>query len=51
MSSVKYDNPSIKVVWEDTPENFTNERLARVKSVARPIYQITIGKNSENQTL
>ena len=38
MSSVKYDNPSIKVVWEDTPENFTNERLARVKSYFKKKY-------------
>ena len=38
MTSVKYDNPSIKVVWEDTPENFTNERLARVKSYFKKKY-------------
>ena len=38
MTSIKYDNPSIKVVWEDTPENFTNERLARVKSYFKKKY-------------
>ena len=38
MSSVKYENPSIKVVWEDTPENFTNERLTRVKSYFKKKY-------------
>ena len=28
---VEYKNPFIKVEWEDTPENFTKERLKRVK--------------------
>ena len=27
-----YNNPYIKVVWEDTPENFNNERLKRVNT-------------------
>ena len=27
-----YDNPFIKVEWEDTPENLTQERIKRVKT-------------------
>jgi|TARA_R110000803_G_scaffold124028_4_gene191840 DNA repair exonuclease SbcCD ATPase subunit len=33
-----YNNPYIKVVWEDTPENFNNERLKRVKSYFKKKY-------------
>ena len=33
-----YTNPFIKVVWEDTPENFNNERLKRVKSYFKKKY-------------
>ena len=36
---MQYTNPYIKVVWEDTPENFNNERLKRVKSYFRKKYQ------------
>ena len=25
-------NPFIKVIWEDTPENFTQEKIKRLKS-------------------
>ena len=25
------DNPYVQVIWEDTPENFTQERLKSVK--------------------
>ena len=35
------DNPFIRVVWEDTPENFTQERLRRVKSYFRKKYNST----------
>lgn len=28
----KYTNPYIKVVWEDTPENFTKEKMGRIKT-------------------
>ena len=33
-----YENPFIKVTWEDTPENFTTERLKRVKSYFKKKY-------------
>ena len=26
------ENPYIQVVWEDTPDNFTQERIKRVRS-------------------
>ena len=35
---MQYTNPYIKVVWEDTPENFNNERLKRVKSYFKKKY-------------
>lgn len=35
---MSYTNPFIKVVWEDTPENFNNERLKRVKSYFKKKY-------------
>jgi len=28
----KLENPFIKVTWEDNPENFTQEKLKRVRS-------------------
>ena len=28
----EYENPYIQVVWEDTPENFTQERIKSVKT-------------------
>ena len=28
----KIENPYIQVVWEDTPENFTQERIKRVRA-------------------
>lgn len=39
---MKYDNPFIKVTWEDTPENFTPEKIRRVKSYFQDKYK---GKN------
>jgi DNA repair exonuclease SbcCD ATPase subunit len=38
----KYENPAIQVVWEDTPENFTQERIKSVKSYFQKKY------NSQN---
>ena len=32
------DNPYIRVVWEDNPINFTQERLERVKNYFRKKY-------------
>ena len=29
---MSYNNPYIKVTWQDTPENFTAEKISRVKS-------------------
>lgn len=29
---MNYNNPYIKIVWEDTPENFTNEKMSRLKT-------------------
>jgi len=35
---MKYKNPYIKVTWEDTPENFTQEKIKRVKNYFRKKY-------------
>jgi DNA repair exonuclease SbcCD ATPase subunit len=35
---MKYNNPFIKVTWEDTPENFTPEKIRRVKSYFQDKY-------------
>jgi DNA repair exonuclease SbcCD ATPase subunit len=35
---MKYNNPFIKVTWEDTPENFTPEKIKRVKSYFQDKY-------------
>lgn len=35
---MNYKTPFIKVVWQDVPENFTNERLKRVKSYFQEKY-------------
>jgi DNA repair exonuclease SbcCD ATPase subunit len=37
-----YNNPFIKVTWEDNPENFTPEKIRRVKSYFQDKYK---GKN------
>ena len=39
---MKYNNPFIKVTWEDIPENFTPEKIRRVKSYFQDKYK---GKN------
>lgn len=39
---MKYNNPFIKVTWEDTPENFTPEKIRRVKAYFQDKYK---GKN------
>ena len=31
-------NPFIKVIWEDTPENFTQEKIKRLKSYFKKKY-------------
>lgn len=36
---MKYNNPFIKVTWEDTPENFTPEKIRRVKSYFQDKYK------------
>ena len=41
----KLDNPFIKVTWEDIPENFTQERIKRVRSYFQNKY------NSKNVTV
>ena len=41
----KLENPFIKVTWEDTPENFTQEKIKRVRSYFQRKY------NSKNVTL
>ena len=33
-------NPYIKVTWEDTPENFTQEKLARIKTYFKKKYRL-----------
>lgn len=35
---MNYNNPTIKVTWEDSPENFTKERIRRVKSYFQQKY-------------
>jgi DNA repair exonuclease SbcCD ATPase subunit len=35
---MKYNNPFIKVTWEDTPENFTPEKIRRVKAYFQDKY-------------
>jgi DNA repair exonuclease SbcCD ATPase subunit len=37
----KLDNPPVQVVWEDYPENFTQERLKSVKAYFQKKYQTT----------
>ena len=41
----KLDNPFIKVTWDDIPENFTQERIKRVRSYFKDKY------NSKNVTV
>ena len=41
----KLENPFIKVTWEDIPENFTQERIKRVRSYFQNKY------NSKNVTV
>lgn len=36
---MKYNNPFIKVTWEDSPENFTPERIKRVKAYFQDKYK------------
>jgi DNA repair exonuclease SbcCD ATPase subunit len=36
---MKYNNPFIKVTWEDNPENFTSEKIRRVKSYFQDKYK------------
>ena len=35
-------NPFIKVTWEDVPENFTPEKIRRVKSYFEKKYNILL---------
>lgn len=50
----KLDNPYVQVVWEDTPENFTSERIKSVKQYFQKKYLtsnvnvITKVKNTED---
>ena len=45
MELKKLENPFVRVVWEDIPENFTKERIRRVKSYFSKKY------NSKNVTV
>ena len=45
MNIEKLKNPFIRVIWEDTPTNFTKERLRRTKSYFQKKY------NSKNVTV
>jgi hypothetical protein len=36
---MKYDNPFIKITWQDSPENFTPEKIRRVKSYFQEKYK------------
>ena len=35
------ENPYVQVVWEDTPENFTQERIKSVKQYFQKKYSTT----------
>mgnify|MGYP000200130216 CR=1 FL=1 len=35
------ENPYVQVVWEDTPENFTQERIKSVKAYFQKKYDTT----------
>ena len=37
----KLENPYVQVVWEDTPENFTQEKLKSVKAYFQKKYSTT----------
>ena len=37
----EYENPYVQVVWEDTPENFTQERIKSVKQYFTKKYNTT----------
>ena len=45
MDLTKLKNPFVRVVWEDVPENFSKERMKRVKSYFSRKY------NSKNITI
>ncbi len=51
---MKYNNPFIKVTWEDTPENFTPEKIRRVKAYFQDKYKTksiqVITKNIANKS-
>jgi len=38
MDPTTLDNPYIKVIWEDSPENFTQEKIKRLKTYFRKKY-------------
>ncbi len=52
----EYENPYVQVIWEDTPENFTQERIKSVKQYFTKKYSttnvnvITKSKQSEEVT-
>jgi hypothetical protein len=52
----KFENPTIQVVWEDLPENFTQDKLKSVKHYFSKKYNttnvnvITRAKNVETET-
>ena len=37
----KLENPYVQVVWEDSPENFTQEKLKSVKAYFQKKYSTT----------
>ena len=43
-----YKNPFIKVEWEDTPENLTQERIKRVKEYFKQKYNAADVKINTN---
>ena len=51
---MKYQNPFIKVTWEDTPESFTPEKIRRVKAYFQDKYKTksiqVITKNTTDKT-
>jgi len=52
----KFDNPTIQVVWEDVPENFTQDKIKSVKHYFQKKYNsknvnvVTKVKNIEQES-
>ena len=41
IKNIELDNPYVQVIWEDTPENFTQEKIRSVKHYFQKKYNST----------